>query len=140
MPTTCATILALALCIGLLPSFPSSFLPSFLPFLLPSFHLPSFLFLNNYYVCKCCSPLCAPCAEALLRDPDCGVPLAGIQASIDFSTITVNSVATYTCIRGHVAVAGDHNRTCMDFGRWTGSPLNCTCKARWHNRMLHDVW
>ena len=58
---------------------------------------------------------------------ECGEPQSTANGVVSVSTTTFSSIASYNCHEGYTLI-GEHNRTCLSTGVWSGSTPHCTCK------------
>ena len=58
---------------------------------------------------------------------DCGLLPGILNGQISFSSVTLNSVVTYSCERGFNLV-GNSQRVCQANGQWSGMEPSCESK------------
>ncbi|XP_003387839.1 PREDICTED: sushi, von Willebrand factor type A, EGF and pentraxin domain-containing protein 1-like isoform X2 [Amphimedon queenslandica] len=65
--------------------------------------------------------------EPVCRAISCGTLIAPVNGQVTYTTSTVGSVATYSCMNDYLLV-GTGRRTCQDNGEWSGSAPVCNSK------------
>ena len=60
---------------------------------------------------------------------DCGNLTDPDNGTVNFTTTTSKSTATYNCDTGYI-LNGDTNRTCQSNGTWSGSSPTCAGRSR----------